>query len=404
MAPSTDPLVGERRQRLVEEMAAEFYPRARPEIVLPVSGSPGIAPSIKLRSVAGRPSASLLVIIPFKDHADQTLACVESIERQRHDLDVRVILVDNRSVEPETGRSLQGWIDRPHRCRYEVIEHDGPFNYARINNEVVRRFGEESDLILFLNNDVELISTDCLQTMAMQLVADDRCGVVGIRLMYPDGQGVQHGGVKVTHHLIGSGYYVIGHSHEAREFVFDERIVFGVTFACAMIRRSLFGLLGGLEEVMMPNAFGDVDFCARAVEAGFRNYYFGTLEGTHGESKTRGRSAEDVEFTTLHERHGRTFADWRLRNLAYADHYTWPLVGVSPEALIPKPEPIPSPAPPLPLRYRVVDRANGALKLALGPLHRVLRNGLVVSWRSIHKPSGAVRRPFLLRRERSRRT
>ena len=75
---------------------------------------------------------------------------------------------------------------------------------------------------------------------------------------------------------------------EAREFVFDERIALGVTFACAMVRRSTFELLGGLEEVMMPNAFGDVDFCARAVEAGFRNYYFGTLEGTHAESKSRG--------------------------------------------------------------------------------------------------------------------
>ena len=107
MMAVADPAIERRRQGLVEEMAAEFYPRARPEVVLPVSGSPGIAPSIKLRSVAGRPSASLLVIIPFKDHADQTLACVESIERQRHDLDVRVILVDTARLTPRRARYFE---------------------------------------------------------------------------------------------------------------------------------------------------------------------------------------------------------------------------------------------------------------------------------------------------------
>jgi hypothetical protein len=53
------------------------------------------------------------------------------------------------------------------------------------------------------------------------------------------------------------------------------------------------------------------------------------------------------------------------------------------------------------------SRPNGALKLAFGPLHRVWRDGLVSSWRSLRKPKaadGAVRPPILLCRERSRRT
>ncbi len=406
-----DPGVAERRLRLVEEMADEFFPGSRPKVVPPIAGSPGIAPSVKFQATPGRIPPRLLVIVPFKDHVDQTLRCVESIEQQAHDLDVRVILVDNLSLETETGIALKDWINQPRRCRYAVVEHDGPFNYARINNAVVHRFGDDSNLILFLNNDVELHSRDCFQTMAMQLLADDRCGAVGIRLMYPDSQEVQHGGMKVTHHLIGSGYLVIGHSTEAREFVFDERIAFGVTFACAMIRRSLFEELGGLEEVMMPNAFGDVDFCARAIEAGYRHYYFGSLVGTHGESKSRGRSAEDVEFTTLHERHGQVFADWRLRNLSRGESYTWPLLAISPEALVTRPE---SSLLPLPLRYRVADRVNLVLKHGLGPMHGLLRDTLVHLWRSFRKPGvrrvgpatvvPAVRRPFLLRREESRQT
>ena len=57
----------------------------------------------------------------------------------------------------------------------------------------------------------------------------------------------------------------------AEEYVNDERITFGVTFAIAMMRRTTFERLGMLEEVLYPNAFGDVALCAKAIEAGLKN-------------------------------------------------------------------------------------------------------------------------------------
>jgi 2-polyprenyl-3-methyl-5-hydroxy-6-metoxy-1,4-benzoquinol methylase len=48
------------------------------------------------------------------------------------------------------------------------------------------------------------------------------------------------------------------------------------------------------------------------------------------------------------------------------------------------------PPPAVPLRYRAVDRINGALKTTLGPVHPVLRSSLVHSWRLLRRIRSSV--------------
>ena len=146
-------------------------------------------------------------------------------------------------------------------------------------------------------------------------------------------------------------------------------MAFGVTFACAMTRRDTYERLGGMEEILFPNAYSDVAMCARAVEAGLKNYYFGTLVGRHYESKSRGRTIEDAEFTALYERHGAALSRWMLRDLSCT---------VLPAPQLSNADRRREPAPrPLPLRYRIADGINDALKFALGPAHRVARSAIV---------------------------
>ena len=155
---------------------------------------------------------------------------------------------------------------------------------------MIGRTGSGRDLLLFLNNDVELISRDCLQVMAMQLRADESCGFVGIRLVYPEDGRVQHGGIQVADEpLYVCGYHRLDHAKGREDFVADERIALGVTFACAMTRSATFDALGGFEEILIPNAYGDVDLCARSVESGLREHATSACSiGTHHESEDQG--------------------------------------------------------------------------------------------------------------------
>jgi GT2 family glycosyltransferase len=365
------PEIPRRREQLLDELLPEIYPRAR-WIYTPDGMPPAnTCLSVKLTGLEGEPRRSLLVIVPFKDHVELTIRALEALESQEHDLEVRVVLVDNRSTDPETRPALDAWMAQPRRLRYEVMDHDGAFNFNRMNNLAIARYGNDADLLLFLNNDVELISPDALRTLSTQLLADPGCGFVGLRLMYPNGD-VQHGGVAVAPEIFGSGFFTIQHGVDQPEFVWDEKVCLAVTFACAMTRRATFEALGGLDEVLFPNSFGDVDLCLRAVEAGFRNRYFGTVWGYHHESRSRGRIADDVEFANLYERHGGTLARWRLRTLRLEPDHVWRLGGVGSHNAS-----LSALGLGRPLRYVLADRLNSWMKRALGPGHRLLRTAMV---------------------------
>jgi hypothetical protein len=149
---------------------------------------------------------------------------------------------------------------------------------------------------------------------------------VGIKLYYPGAKEIQHGGVRFVEHIHGSGYHLLEHSKSDTDFVDAERVSMCVTFACAMTRKETFEKLGGLEEVFFPNGFGDVDICLRALDAGYRHYYLGSLEGIHHESLSRAAVGEDLELTAVHERHARVIATWRHRHLNRAPRHAWPLL------------------------------------------------------------------------------
>ncbi len=73
-----------------------------------------------------------------------------------------------------------------------------------------------------------------------------------------------------------------------------------VTFACAMIRKSVFEQLGGLNERELTIAFNDVDFCLRAREAGYLVVYTPYAELFHHESRSRGyedNAAKQARFS-----------------------------------------------------------------------------------------------------------
>jgi hypothetical protein len=286
---------------------------------------------------------------------------------------------------------MKGWLAQPRRNGFELAEHQGAFNFARIHNRAVAEHGRSRDLLLFLNNDVELNSPDCLQALAMHLLATPECAFAGIRLNYPGGQGIQHGGIKIHETALTCGCYPFLHATEVTDYVAEERVVFGVTFACAMVRREVFERLGGLDEVLLPNSYGDVDIQARALALGLRNHYFGTLVGTHHESKTRGRASEELELLELHNRHAEVISYWKLRGFRLSLE-SWP-----PEADRPAPEVAPpGTAPSVPLRYKLADRINEVLKLVPGPVHSMLRAG-ILRCRHLRRKRAAERPPVAIR-------
>ncbi|MEA2637121.1 MAG: hypothetical protein QOE18_178 [Chloroflexota bacterium] len=225
------------------------------------------------RPVAGTPSVA--VVIPTRDAVELLRQSVACVEREAAVFDVRIVIVDNDSADPETHEYLE-------RCGHLVVPGRGPFNFSRLVNLGVAAAGAV-DHVLLLNNDIISARPGWLQAL-LEHSQRSGIGAVGARLLFDDGS-PQHEGIRVgaeggaAINLDMSGYFGMG---------VICRTVSAVTGACLMVKRSLWEEVGGFDESLQV-AFNDVDFCLRLVRAGYRNVYTPLAELTHLESASRGR-------------------------------------------------------------------------------------------------------------------
>ncbi len=138
-------------------------------------------------NIRGTPLIS--IIIPTRDNAEVLGRCVRSITGLSTWRNFEIIIMDNGSVCPEAVDTLRQLADHP---RVTVVSHDCPFNYSEINNAGVRL--ARGELLLFLNDDTEVVMPDWLERMAgyAQL---DHVGAVGAKLLYPGTRTIQHAGI-----------------------------------------------------------------------------------------------------------------------------------------------------------------------------------------------------------------
>ncbi len=240
------------------------------------------------RNVVGTPTVS--IIIPFRDQAALTVACLDSLEvAPGYDI-AEVVLIDNGSTDPETAALRQRLESRP---RTRVLDYPGAFNWPAINNMAAATC--ETDMLLFLNNDITASSEGWLHALVEQAQRPE-IGAVGARLVYPDGK-LQHAGVVlglggVAGHLFAGmpvgemGYF--GYDRVLREYS-------AVTAACLLVRREVFEEVGGYHEEFAVG-FNDVDFCIRLGRAGYRILYTPHAELVHYESVSRGLSGFQGDY------------------------------------------------------------------------------------------------------------
>ncbi len=236
------------------------------------------------------PTAKVSILIPFKDHLELLRNCLRSLRRGTYRR-LEIVLLDNGSVEPRMRRYLR---HMRQRRGFSVVPCPGPFHFAKICNRGARH--ARGDYLLFLNNDVEVLTSDWLEQM-LRLAEHPHVGVVGATLLYPDGA-VQHAGIEPLRQGIWQ------HVHRGEKWDFartdmqEARVAAAVTGACLLMRRGRFLELGGFDE-RFPVTHNDVDLCLRARQRGWLTVVTPHARLMHFESLTRGYAPEapvdDVE-------------------------------------------------------------------------------------------------------------
>jgi GT2 family glycosyltransferase len=239
-----------------------------------------------LQSVHSGQSPLVTIVIPTKDRTDLLEACLASIFRSEPVVSFEVVILDNRSSEPDSLRWLS---DAPNRfTRVRVLNADYEFNWSRLNNQGVA--AARGRVCVFLNNDVEVISAEWLDYLSAQSLRAD-AGAVGALLFYPDGS-IQHAGVVMGIGGFADHVYSGCATPETDEHLFAGpyvgRNVMACTGACLAVEKSKLASVGGFNEAL--RICGDVDLCLRLHEFGYRNVYEPRACLWHHESATRSKA------------------------------------------------------------------------------------------------------------------
>ncbi len=231
------------------------------------------------------------IVIPNRNAAAVFKQCVAGLlEKTAYDRR-ELIVVDNGSTEPEV---LELYRSLERRGAARIVPFDRPFNFSAACNAGAA--AASGDLLLFLNNDTEVIQPDWLDELVRWAQRPD-VGIVGAKLLYPN-RTIQHGGVVFGIGLVG---HIFAGAAEGTSGVFGSsesyRNYLAVTGACQMMRTDVFRKLGGFDE-RFRLSFSDVVLCMETWKAGYRVVYTPFARLIHHESYTRQRedSAEDMDL------------------------------------------------------------------------------------------------------------
>jgi GT2 family glycosyltransferase len=278
---------------------------ARREIDASVEPGAGGPTSVAVRrTFALRPRVT--IVIPFRNRWELLERCVDSIRQRSTYERYEILAVDNNSDEPLT-------LDYAHRLARSgaarVVRYPERFNFAAINNFAAAE--TDAEMLLLLNNDTEVLTREWMEAM-IEHAARPEVGIVGARLLYPDGR-LQHAGVVLG--LRGLAGHPFDGWPDAGQDALDAsghggevhviRNVSAVTAACAMIRRSLYREIGGMDAARFAVSFNDVDLCLRLREAGYLVIYTPHAELLHYTSASRALESNLTEDENLRARWGR---------------------------------------------------------------------------------------------------
>jgi GT2 family glycosyltransferase len=211
------------------------------------------------------------VIILTWNGVDYTKACLDSIRTKTDFPDYRIIVADNGSTDG-TVEYLRKQTD------VATVLNRANLGFTKGNNLAIAQSDPESDVIL-LNNDTEIVQPDWIATLQEVAYSAPDIGIVGCRLVRPDGM-LQHVGTYLPLDSF-AGEQIGACEKDINQFPGNNDVE-GVVFACVYLKRETLNQVGLLDEDYF-SYFEDTDYCFRVKERGLRVICCGSVRVIHHE-------------------------------------------------------------------------------------------------------------------------
>ena len=229
--------------------------------------------------VKDKPNVAVIVAnyngLSAKYNSGSILAtCLKGLKETKY-ANMRVIVADDSSTD--------GSLDyvKRHFGSVGLVSMQKNGGYSKNNNNAIRYAmrSYSPDYILLFNNDIIIKDSGWISKMVSVAEEDEDIGIVGCKLLYPNGR-IQHAGVEIGTfpRNRGRGEKDLGQYDRVEELE-------GVTAAAMLIKKGVIDAIGLLDEDFYMG-YEDVDYCIMARKAGFRIMYDGKVKLTHLEGFT----------------------------------------------------------------------------------------------------------------------
>ena len=200
------------------------------------------------------------IVIPVYNQFDYTYQCVKSIVDTVKDVSYEIIIGDDMSTDKT---KLIKKIMPGIRVNINETDHGFLMNCNRAANLA------KGEYVMFLNNDTQ-VKEEWLSSLVELIEGDETIGMVGSKLVYPDGKLQEAGGIIWND---GSGWnYGRNQDPEAPEYNYVREVDY-ISGASIMIRRNLWDAIGGFDERYKPAYCEDSDLAFEVRKLGYKVKY-----------------------------------------------------------------------------------------------------------------------------------
>ncbi|MFX0009587.1 MAG: glycosyltransferase [Candidatus Hermodarchaeota archaeon] len=215
------------------------------------------------------------IIIPIHNKWVYTYNCLNKLSQNTKNVSYEIIVINDASTD-QTSQMLT----KSENIR--LITNDKNEGFIKNCNKGAAI--ADGKYLLFLNNDT-LVTLGWLSSMVSLFKKHEKVGVVGSKLLFPDGHLQESGGVIWQD---ASGWnYGRGDDPDKWEYNYVKDVDY-CSGCCLLIKKNVFQELGGFDEYYAPAYGEDSDLCFRIRQHGYRVLYQPQAEIVHFEGITAG--------------------------------------------------------------------------------------------------------------------
>lgn len=215
------------------------------------------------------------IIVPVIDDLPVLRRCLEGVLLRTRYSRYEVLLAANANQSA----AVNDWLGTLRHAKVNVLRADQPLSEVALYNAASEQ--AQGEYLVLLAADSEIVNPNWIDSL-LNHAQRPEVGIVGAKLVDRDGNIAQAGLILGLNDGVGSAF--IGDKHAAAGYMHRlavEQNYSAVSKVCLMVRKELFNVLGGLDEVTFVEGYADVDLCLKAGQAGYLTVWTPLVQVLH---------------------------------------------------------------------------------------------------------------------------